>query len=95
MGIPLYWMTEITQVEEGRLFVDEQRKGPYRLWRHQHHFKAIPGGVEMTDMVQYQNPLWWIGDIANRIFVRRKLEQIFDFRFNKTAEIFGKWKTGE
>lgn len=50
LGIPLFWMTEITHVEEGRYFVDEQRVGPYSIWHHQHHFTAIPGGVEMTDL---------------------------------------------
>src|SRR3712207_1540996 len=38
-GVPLFWMTEITHMEKMRFFVDEQRKGPYRLWHHQHHFE--------------------------------------------------------
>ncbi|HNJ96438.1 MAG TPA: SRPBCC family protein, partial [Ferruginibacter sp.] len=41
LGIPVYWMTEITHVEAGRYFVDEQRYGPYSLWHHQHHFKPV------------------------------------------------------
>ena len=45
LGIPLFWMTEITHVQHHQFFVDEQRVGPYSLWHHQHHFKAIPGGV--------------------------------------------------
>ena len=45
LGIPLSWMTEITHVEEKSYFVDEQRKGPYKLWHHQHHFRAVEGGV--------------------------------------------------
>src|SRR5438067_1599429 len=53
LGIPLFWMTEITQVAPLKFFVDEQRKGPYKLWHHQHHFKAIDGGVEMRDIVHY------------------------------------------
>ena len=54
-------MTEITHVEEQQFFVDEQRFGPYSLWHHQHHFKAIEGGVEMTDIVHYKLPLWILG----------------------------------
>src|ERR1700749_2059356 len=54
-GIPIYWMTEITHVKEKEFFADEQRKGPYKLWHHQHHFKEIPGGVEMTDIVHYKS----------------------------------------
>ena len=57
LGIPLYWMTEITHVQDMQYFIDEQRFGPYTLWHHQHHFKAIEGGVEMTDIVHYRIPL--------------------------------------
>ena len=72
-GIPLYWMTEITHVEDKKYFVDEQRFGPYRMWHHQHHFKAIEGGVEMTDIVHYKLPFWFLGVIANALLVRGKL----------------------
>ncbi|MEI9943958.1 MAG: SRPBCC family protein [Chitinophagaceae bacterium] len=89
LGIPLYWMTEITHVKEKEFFVDEQRKGPYRLWHHQHFFKAIPGGTEMTDIVHYENPFWIIGNIANALYVKRKLKAVFDYRFKKVEEIFG------
>src|SRR6478736_1426681 len=73
LGIPLYWMTEITHVEPTKYFVDEQRFGPYALWHHQHHFTSIPGGVEMTDIVNYRNPLGFIGRIANNIFIKNRL----------------------
>jgi len=56
LGIPLTWVTEITHVEELQFFVDEQRVGPYSIWHHQHFFKEIPGGVEMTDIVDYKLP---------------------------------------
>lgn len=92
LGIPMYWMTEITQVVPGQYFIDEQRFGPYSLWHHQHHFKVIPGGVEMTDIVHYKVPLGFLGRIANALFVKRKLKQIFDFRFQKVEDLFGKWK---
>lgn len=79
-GIPVYWMTEITQVNEGKFFIDEQRFGPYQLWHHQHHFKQVDNGIEMTDIVHYKIPFWFLGDIANSLFVQKKLEQIFSFR---------------
>ena len=91
LGIPLYWMTEITQVKDREYFIDEQRFGPYSLWHHQHHFKAIEGGVEMTDIVHYKNPLGILGKLANTLFVRNKLKGIFDYRFKKVEEMFGKW----
>ncbi len=80
LGIPVYWMTEITQVKDGQFFIDEQRFGPYSLWHHQHHFKPVEGGIEMTDIVHYKIPFWILGDIANAIFIKNKLNQIFDFR---------------
>ena len=89
LGIPVYWMTEITHVETGRYFVDEQRYGPYSLWHHQHHFKAVEGGVEMTDIVHYKIPFWFLGDIANSLFVGKRLAQIFEYRKRKVEEKFG------
>lgn len=91
LGIPLYWMTEITQVNDQKYFIDQQRFGPYSLWHHQHHFKTIPGGVEMTDIVHYKMPFWFFGDIANALFVKKQLKGIFDFRFVKVEELFGKF----
>jgi ligand-binding SRPBCC domain-containing protein len=91
LGIPFYWMTEITHVAEGKYFIDEQRFGPYSLWHHQHHFKQIPGGVEMTDIVHYKIPFWFLGDIANALLVRNELKKIFDFRRQKVEELLGKW----
>jgi ligand-binding SRPBCC domain-containing protein len=91
LHIPVYWMTEITFVEEKKFFIDEQRYGPYSLWHHQHHFIPINNGVEMTDIIHYKIPFWFAGDIANTLFVQKKLNKIFDFRFQKTEQHFGKW----
>ena len=95
LGIPLSWMTEITHVEEKRYFVDEQRKGPYKLWHHQHHFKAVEGGVEMTDLVHYRLPFGPLGSIAHDLIVKKELEKIFTYRYRKIVELFGEWQGGE
>ena len=86
--IPFFWMTEITHLEQGKYFVDEQRRGPYALWHHQHHFREIAGGVEMTDIVHYQLPFYPFGDIALP-FVKQKLKDIFDYRNRKIEEVLG------
>jgi ligand-binding SRPBCC domain-containing protein len=91
LNVPLYWMTEITHVVEEKFFVDEQRYGPYSLWHHQHHFKEIPNGVEMTDIVHYKIPFWFIGDIANTLLVKQQLKKIFDYRYEIVEERFGKY----
>ncbi len=95
LGIPVYWMTEITHVNGNSFFADEQRKGPYRLWHHQHHFREIEGGVEMTDIVHYQNPLWLLGELANTLFVKKQLRDIFSYRFHKVNELLGHWPGGQ
>ena len=88
LGIPLYWMTEITHVEDHKYFVDEQRFGPYSMWHHQHHFKQVEGGVEMTDIVTYVLPLGILGRLVHPWLVKPKLEQIFAYRFAKVEAIF-------
>ncbi len=89
LGIPLFWMTEITAVQEEKMFVDEQRRGPYALWHHQHHFEEKDGGTLMTDIVHYEVPLGFLGRIANAAVVRRELQRIFDFRTEVIAQQFG------
>ena len=88
-GIPLYWMTEITHVKDKEYFIDEQRFGPYKFWHHQHHFKEVDNGVEMTDLLHYKIPYYFLGDVANRLLVQKKVAQIFDYREKKIKEMYG------
>jgi ligand-binding SRPBCC domain-containing protein len=90
LGIPLNWCTEITHVKEHEYFVDEQRQGPYQLWHHQHHIREVKGGVEMTDIVHYQVPLGFIGELFVPLIVTPKLKDIFQYRFGKMEQLFGK-----
>lgn len=90
LGIPMEWVTEITHVQEPFYFVDEQRFGPYSLWHHKHFFKEIPGGVEMSDLVHYKIPLGPIGKIMNQIYIKNKLKEIFDYRYQTLEKMFGK-----
>jgi ligand-binding SRPBCC domain-containing protein len=89
-GIAVSWVTEITHLEKMKFFVDEQRKGPYKLWHHQHHFKPIDGGTEMTDLVHYAVPFGIVGK-AFHSMVKKKLGEIFQYRYNKINELFGPW----
>ncbi len=86
LGIPMNWITEIKTVKELEFFVDEQRKGPYKIWHHEHHFKEVDGGVEMTDIVSYELPLGILGRIMHPFLVQKKLEEIFDFRFKAVEQ---------
>jgi len=73
------WVTEITHVVEGSRFIDEQRLGPYRLWRHEHSFRAVGRMTEMRDVVYYALPLGRLGALANPL-VRSRIEHIFECR---------------
>ena len=95
LGIPVFWMTEIKHVVPQQMFVDEQRKGPYQLWHHQHHFESIDGGVKMTDIVHYSLPFSFLGSMVHSPLVKPKLQQIFTFRFQKVNELFGAWPGGQ
>ncbi len=90
LGLPITWVTEITQWNEGTSFVDEQLIGPYKLWHHQHDFRIIPGGVEMTDTVDYALPFGLLGRIAHSMIVKKKLDYIFKFRREYLEKRFGK-----
>ncbi len=90
LGINLKWVTEITHVKENEYFVDEQRFGPYSLWHHKHFFKKINGGILMEDIVDYKIPYGLIGQFAHIIFVKKKLEKIFNYRHTKLEKLFGK-----
>jgi ligand-binding SRPBCC domain-containing protein len=94
LNIPMSWCTEITHVKEHEYFVDEQRQGPYKFWHHQHHIKPIKNGVEMLDIVHYQAPFGIIGELVTPLIVTKKLEEIFEYRFNKLIQLFGEYKEG-
>lgn len=86
-NIPMQWLTEITQVQEPFFFIDEQRVGPYSLWHHQHHFKAVEGGVEMEDIIHYKIPLAPFSNIMHPM-VKNKLKHIFEYRTQKVNTLF-------
>jgi ligand-binding SRPBCC domain-containing protein len=90
LGIPMTWLTEITHVDEGRRFIDEQRIGPYRVWHHEHHFRDLDdSNTEMRDMVHYVLPLSPISELFHSWLVKPELEKIFDYRERRTRELFG------
>lgn len=89
LGIKTTWVTEISQVIDKRYFVDEQRVGPYSLWHHQHIIEPLEDGVLMTDIVSYQPPFGFLGAIANKLIIKSKLNEIFDFRTKAIEKRFG------
>ena len=90
LGLPLRWRTRITAFEEGVGFTDEQLRGPYRHWLHEHAFEARGSDATFVcDRVTYELPLGVVGELAHALVVRRQLEGIFDYRRKRIEELFG------
>jgi ligand-binding SRPBCC domain-containing protein len=89
MLLPVRWETEITEARKPFYFEDRQKSGPYDQWHHRHLFREIPGGVEMTDQLEYSLPLEFFGELVNALIVSRRIEEVFAFRRNKIAGILG------
>lgn len=89
LGVPLRWRTEIEVYERGERFIDRQLRGPYRVWRHTHLFRDVPGGTEMVDEVDYAIGYGPFGEIAHSLFIERVLERIFDYRAEVVIDLFG------
>ena len=89
-GIKTNWVTEITHVQEGHFFVDEQRFGPYSMWHHEHHFHQEENQVLMIDKVSYKIPFGVLGHLAQLLFVKKQLREIFSYRIQALEEIFGR-----
>jgi ligand-binding SRPBCC domain-containing protein len=90
LGIPMAWVTEITHVQPRAYFIDEQRLGPYRFWHHQHHFREVPGGVEMHDIVHFAVPGGPLGDLVATRSVGPKVREIFRYRRKALVERWGR-----
>jgi len=87
-GIKIKWVSEIKEVNEPYVFIDEQRKGPYSFWKHSHTFKEAAEGTFMTDEVQYALPFSVLGILAHHLFVKNKLHTIFNYREKIIRNIF-------
>jgi ligand-binding SRPBCC domain-containing protein len=85
-GIPVRWESEITAWDPPHRFVDEQRRGPYRLWIHEHLFRQHNGLTLAEDRVQYAVPG---GALVNRWLVAPDLARVFRYRREKLAALFG------
>jgi len=89
--LPFYtteWVTEITHIKHGEYFVDEQRVGPYKIWHHEHRLRPAPQGVEMIDTISYQLPLNVLGKLGNHLIVKKRLNEIFEYRKKAITEYF-------
>ncbi len=87
-GVPLRWLTRIAVWEPPHRFVDEQLRGPYRLWRHEHRFVPDGDGTLALDTVEYalRGPRV-AAEVGQRLLVARDLERIFAYRGDRIAAL--------
>ena len=78
--LPVSWRTRIDAYDPPNGFEDVQLRGPYRRWEHRHAFQAVDDGTLVTDEIEYELPFGPLGDLVNRLVVRRELEHIFRYR---------------
>jgi ligand-binding SRPBCC domain-containing protein len=90
-GVPISWLTHISSWEPPYRFVDEQLRGPYRKWIHEHTFESEDGGTLCRDFVRYAVPG---GRIVNAPFIRHEVRAIFDYRGKVLAKIFSSENRG-
>jgi ligand-binding SRPBCC domain-containing protein len=84
-GLPVRWRTRINVWQPPHRFVDEQLRGPYRQWIHEHTFEPRDGGTLARDIVTYAVPLDWL---VHRWLVRPDIEKIFAFRSTALQQVF-------
>ncbi len=84
-GIPIRWLTEITEWQPPHYFIDKQLRGPYTLWHHTHTFEECNGGTRCLDHVRYR-PRG--GALVHWLFVRRDVERIFNYRQYRLKQLF-------
>src|SRR5699024_2339708 len=87
-GIPLTWVTEITHIQEGSYFIDEQRMGPYKFWHHEHRLIETEAGVELIDTLHYAMPFGIIGRMVHALSVKKKVAEVFRYRYEVLEEMF-------
>ena len=90
LGIKLNWVTEITHIKDKNYFVDEQRSGPYKMWHHEHILEETNDGIIMKDIISYIPPYGIIGLILNKLFIKKQVREIFQYRTKVLDEIFKK-----
>lgn len=86
--IPLKWETKITKVKFQESFTDIQVKGPYKYWSHFHEFEPNEKGVLVKDCVEYELHFGFLGRIAHQLLVKKKLESIFNYRYQVLESLF-------
>ncbi len=83
------WDVTVEKLVPHRLMVDVQNgRGPFTVWRHEHHFFERDGKVFLMDRIQYSLPFGFVGKLLDMLFFRHLQLFLFSYRHHKTREYF-------
>lgn len=93
-GITQYLSIKISNYNRPFTFRDEQTKGIFNYFRHDHFFETKEGKVIMKDVFEYESPLGFLGKIADWLFLEKYMTNLLLQR-NKIIKEYAesdKWK---
>lgn len=87
------FISKITAYNRPFHFRDEQQKGPFRLFTHDHFFNEVNNGTLMKDVLRFQSPAGFLGSLVDRLVLTRYLQQFLTER-NKMIRHFAETGKG-
>lgn len=91
-GIGFFWRTLMLDVDHPHRFKDEQAKGPYQHFSHEHKFDPVTvdgvAGTLTRDTIRYRPPGGPLAGLVDAALVRRDLRRLFEHRHRRLAELF-------
>lgn len=87
------WIAQITEFQWNHHFADIQKKGPFKCFQHRHDFIAETrngqSGTIVRDTIDYEVGFGFLGEIAQKLFVRRQFQQMFAWRQQALEKLLG------
>ncbi len=68
--------SRVTEFDRPNRFVDEQQRGPFRRFHHEHLFEAVDGRTVMIDRLSFDAPIGPIGRVVERLVLDRYLQKL-------------------
>lgn len=87
--IKVRWNVRLRERTPMHRFADEQieGEGPFKRWVHVHEFEAVEGGTRVIDRLEYEPPLGWLGNLADRLFGGFVMKGMFASRARATKRL--------
>ncbi len=74
-GVYLTHQSLISEMDFPTYFVDEQLKGQFKSFKHQHFFEQKENHVEVTDVLEYETPFGIFGQLFDRLALKKHLTE--------------------